>query len=296
MSMKARVVCFLFVSIQVTSFSTSAYSGNVPQDSGRNTDGLNEKTKQDLEKLKQSVEELKKSGEEAKASEELQKKVAPLMEQLKVLLKEERYSEAQKVLSQWEALDPHEAQIPLWRDLVSKLEKEPDKKRKEELYLEFVNQLVRGLADTLDTVKQQLTTLNGKLDELKPKTPEEELCNAVAEKDRAKIEKLLAKGVSANAKDSFGGTALSYAALQGNAEIAKLLLAHGADVNAKGLLDSTALISAASKGQVELAKILLSAGADVNAKAKTGATALSAARNSGDADIVELLKQSGAKE
>lgn len=296
MSMKTGVVCFLFVSAQITSFSASAYSENVQQNSGQNTDGLNEKTKQDLEKLKQSVEDLKKSGEERKASEELQKKVDPLMEQLKAFLKAERYDEAKKVIDQWEGISPRDAPIPRWRELVAKLEKEPDEKKRGELYLQFLANQMGELTDTLDTVDQSLTKLNQKLESLGPQGLEEELCSEVAKGNKVKVEELLGKGVSANAKDRFEDTALNRAAWQGDADILRLLLAHGADVNARGTLGSTALISAAMKGRADMVRILLDAGADVGAKAKTGVTAFSAAKKNNHEDIVELLKQSGAKE
>lgn len=288
-----RVISVFFVLLLSMVFSAPSYSENSEPNSSQNANALSEKTKQDIEKLKQSVEDLRKSTEEAKASDALNEKVAPfLMEELKVLLKEAKYDEVKKVLNKWGAIYPHEAQIPLWRDLVANLEKEPDQKRKKELYRE-----VTGLMAAYVERLRLLEIMKHSLDEEKIlHAPEFDLCKAVARKDKIKIEELLAKGVSANAKDSFGETALSYATLQGNVDIAKLLLSHGANVNEKGLLDSTVLIFAASKGHAELVRVLLSAGADVNAKTKTGVTALRAAKINGYSDVVELLKQAGAKE
>ena len=93
------------------------------------------------------------------------------------------------------------------------------------------------------------------------------LCNAVRSGDLQAVKEQLANGVDINAEDSeFGVTALSWAALLDNTEIAKFLIAKGADINAKSRDGSTPLHSAAFLGHTEIAELLIQKGAEVNPK------------------------------
>ena len=93
------------------------------------------------------------------------------------------------------------------------------------------------------------------------------LCNAVRGGDLLAVKEQLANGVAIDAEDSeFGVTALSWAALLGDAEIAKFLIEKGADVNAKSRDGSTPLHSAAFLGHTEIAELLIQKGAEVNPK------------------------------
>lgn len=93
------------------------------------------------------------------------------------------------------------------------------------------------------------------------------LCDAVRSRDLQAVKEQLANGVDINAEDSeFGVTALSWAALLGNTEIAKFLIAKGADVNARSRDGSTPLHSAAFLGRTEIAELLIQKGAEVNLK------------------------------
>ena len=93
------------------------------------------------------------------------------------------------------------------------------------------------------------------------------LCNAVRSGDLLAVKEQLASGVDINAGDTeFGVTALSWAALLGNTEIAKFLIAKGADVNAKSRDGSTPLHSAAFLGHTEIAELLIQKGAEVSPK------------------------------
>ncbi len=233
---------------------------------------------------------------DAGAKEPLEQQAGSLMDRATTLIKQERYEEASATIDEWEKADPKNAQIPLWREMIAGLRTEPDPKRREELALQFLNHQMGALVDTMDTTSQLLTQLNQKLDALGPQNPGEELCGAVAEGNQAKVEVLIAKGVSANSKDRFGDTALGGAAWRGDAEMVQILLFHGADVNGKGLLENTPLISAALKGSVDTVRVLLAAGVDPNAKGKTGAAALSVAIKGGHSKVAEILRQAGAKE
>lgn len=95
----------------------------------------------------------------------------------------------------------------------------------------------------------------------------------------AQIEALLDKGVSVDARDLNGDTALVAAARSGQAKAIKLLLDRGASINARGDLDCTALTAAASKGHLASVKLLARRGADLNLKEYDGKTALLAARH-----------------
>ena len=89
------------------------------------------------------------------------------------------------------------------------------------------------------------------------------------------VKEQVANGVDINAWDSeIGITALSWAALLGDTEIAKFLIEKGAEVNAKSRDGSTPLHSAAFLGNAEIAELLIQKGADVNPKNYKGETLL----------------------
>ncbi len=101
------------------------------------------------------------------------------------------------------------------------------------------------------------------------------LCDAVRSGDLRTVKEQLASGVDINAGDTeFGVTALSWAALRDDTEIAKLLIAKGADINAKSRDGSTPLHSAAFLGHTEIAELLIQEGAEVNPENYRGETPL----------------------
>lgn len=161
-----------------------------------------------------------------------------------------------------------------------------------------------------------------------------QLIQAAKDSNLSAVQTLLAGGADVNARRTADGvTALMWAALNGNAEIAGLLIEKGADINAKsndgltvlgaakssdhkdivqllekklatlnpaeksipdGNTESFALHKAAYEGNLEEVKALIAKGADVNAKAQNGRTALFVAANKGYADLAELLIAKGA--
>ena len=92
-----------------------------------------------------------------------------------------------------------------------------------------------------------------------------------------------------------GMTALMYAVVTGQREMAEFLLDRGADVN-QGRTDSsaTALMYAVATGQREMAEFLLDRGANVNQGCADGMTALMCAAHQGKREVAEFLLDRGA--
>ncbi|TET37514.1 MAG: hypothetical protein E3J72_05615 [Planctomycetota bacterium] len=108
------------------------------------------------------------------------------------------------------------------------------------------------------------------------------------------VEFLLAKGADINAKSNDGITPLQLAAMQGHLEVVDMLILKGADYKIKGVGDLTAVHIAAFKGFTKVIARLIDAGADVNAKTSRGAAALHLVSTGGYIDIVKLLLEKGA--
>jgi ankyrin repeat protein len=119
---------------------------------------------------------------------------------------------------------------------------------------------------------------------------------AVHWNDVATAKLLLRAGADPMARNRFGATPLSEAALTGSAELVAALLEAGAD--AKGLTTAdgeTVLMTAARAGNVEAVRMLVDRGADVNAREHyKGQTALMWAAAERHAGVVKLLLERGA--
>ena len=108
--------------------------------------------------------------------------------------------------------------------------------------------------------------------------------------DAVTVRALLRDGKDVNAAQGDGMTALHWAAMQGDADLAAVLLYAGANVRATTRLGGyTALHLAAQAGQAAAVGRLIAAGASATAVTSTGATALMLASASGSADTVRLL-------
>src|SRR5215468_2993447 len=109
------------------------------------------------------------------------------------------------------------------------------------------------------------------------------------------VRTLLKQAVDVNAAQGDGMTALHWAALKGEADMAKILLYAGANIRATTRLAAyTPLFMAAKSGNAAVVKVLLDAGADPKAPALDGLTPLMMAAASGDAEAVNLLLTKGA--
>jgi ankyrin repeat protein len=122
-----------------------------------------------------------------------------------------------------------------------------------------------------------------------------DVANAAQSKDAAAVRKLIKEGADVNGAQGDGMTALHWAALNGDAELAQLLLFAGANVGAKTRIGGyTPLHLAAQVGHANVIAPLVAAGAPVTAATATGATALMHAAHSGSTDAVRILVENGA--
>lgn len=106
--------------------------------------------------------------------------------------------------------------------------------------------------------------------------------------------KLLSKGADPNARDNDGSTALMQAAEGDHKETTRVLLENRSDVNMADNSGRTALMRAAARGHSEMVRILLNKGARVDLKDKQGRDALMWAEINDRSDVVNLLRKAGA--
>ena len=158
-----------------------------------------------------------------------------------------------------------------------------------------------------------------------PDRDSEALFSAIQRGPTGDVERLLAGGANANARDAKGTPALMAAALFGDADMLEVLLKRGADpnlrdesgatalmwsvpdqnkvqrllarganVNARSQTERTALlVAAAYPGTANILRLLLERGADLRAQDRAGATALALAVRSADVDVVRFLVERG---
>jgi ankyrin repeat protein len=113
--------------------------------------------------------------------------------------------------------------------------------------------------------------------------------------DRDSVKALLKKGVDVNEAQGDGTTALHWAAIKGDAEMAQMLLVAGANVRATTRLGAyTPLYLAAKGGHSGVVAALLAAGADARAVTSNGTTALMIAAAAGDTKSITSLIENGA--
>ena len=121
------------------------------------------------------------------------------------------------------------------------------------------------------------------------------IADAAQSKETATVRKLIKEGGDVNAAQGDGMTALHYAALNGDADLAQMLLYAGANVGAKTRIGGyTPLHLAAQVGHANVIAPLVAAGSQVSSLTATGATALMHAAHSGNADAVRILIENGA--
>ena len=125
-----------------------------------------------------------------------------------------------------------------------------------------------------------------------PSTP---VADAAMQGNREAVRLLLKQAADVNAAQGDGMTALHWAAMKDDADLAQTLLYAGANVKATTRIGSyTPLILAAKNGSAAVMAPLVKSGADVNAQTSNGTTPLMFAAASGSAAAVNLLIASGA--
>ena len=105
----------------------------------------------------------------------------------------------------------------------------------------------------------------------------------------------LQQGVSPDARDPSGLTALMEAAHAGKLEAMRVLVEAGANVNAATLSGETPLITAAAHNQASAVKLLMQSGADLNLRSRGFGSALEAAERMGHEQIAQMLRKAGAR-
>ena len=130
---------------------------------------------------------------------------------------------------------------------------------------------------------------------LSASAPDPGVAQAAMRDDKTLVVSLLRKGFAVDAPQGDGSTALHWAALNDDIEIARVLLRSHADVKATTRNERfTPLHLAAEGASSALIQLLLKAGSDPNAITTSGATPLMKAAASGNASAVATLIEAGA--
>ena len=109
------------------------------------------------------------------------------------------------------------------------------------------------------------------------------------------VETALRSQADPNTSDNtYGWTALHYAASSGNTEIIHILLKAGANINAQNEEGSTPLYSAVWARQIEAVKLLLEYGARLDISSKVGITPLHSAVTALSSELTKMLLAAGA--
>src|SRR5688500_362713 len=122
-----------------------------------------------------------------------------------------------------------------------------------------------------------------------------QIANAAMNGDTEPVRALLKRGLDVNEAQGDGTTALHWAAIKGDAELAQMLLFAGANHRATTRLGAyTPLYLAAKGGHSAVVAALLAAGADPKTLTSNGTTALMIAAAAGDTRTITSLVENGS--
>src|SRR5918996_573482 len=122
------------------------------------------------------------------------------------------------------------------------------------------------------------------------------VADAAMQGNRDAVRTLLKSGADVNAAQGDGMTALHWAAIKGDAELAQMLIYAGANVKATTRIGAyTPLYLAAKGGYATVVAALIAAGADVKAESANGTTPLMIAAAGGDTRTVTTLIENGSE-
>ena len=127
-------------------------------------------------------------------------------------------------------------------------------------------------------------------DKQRDPSDEQRLLRLIREGETAQVQALVLAGVSPNAVNEIGRSALQIAVSEGNKELLAWLVAHGA----KDLGVSSAMAAATYKRDPGMVRLLIEAGFDVDGRDSSGTTPLMSAAFNGDEEIVKMLLDAGA--
>jgi len=121
------------------------------------------------------------------------------------------------------------------------------------------------------------------------------VADAAMNGDKAAVRSLLKSAADVNAAQGDGMTALHWAAMSGDLELAQMLVFAGANVRATTRLGTyTPLFLASQQGHAPVITALLKAGSDVKAGTPNGTSPLMVAAAAGKVDAVKVLVEAGA--
>jgi ankyrin repeat protein len=121
------------------------------------------------------------------------------------------------------------------------------------------------------------------------------VADAAMNGDRTAVKALLKSAADVNAAQGDGMTALHWAAMSGDLELAQMLVFAGANVRATTRLGAyTPLFLASQQGHAPVIEALLKAGSDVKLGTPNGTSPLMVAAASGKVDAVKVLIEAGA--
>ncbi len=121
------------------------------------------------------------------------------------------------------------------------------------------------------------------------------VADAAMNGDKAAVRSLLKSAADVNAAQGDGMTALHWAAINGDAELAQMLVLAGANVRATTRLGAyTPLFLASQQGHAGVITALLKAGSDIKLGNANGTSPLMVAAAAGRVDAVKVLVEAGA--